>query len=117
MDRENLEQLISMYKTYIDLECEIKQLWFEKVSRDCQYFYNKDVGYYGIIQSHSSNILDGEICCKKHFIGKIDGEIPTIYYANGYIDFKEFYDEIELLSKEDFVNGLKKELQDALDNM
>jgi hypothetical protein len=44
MGRENLEQLISMYKTYIDLECEIKQLWFDKVSRDCQYFYHKDVG-------------------------------------------------------------------------
>lgn len=117
MDRENLEQLISMYKTYIDLECEIKQLWFDKVSRDCQYFYHKELRWYCTVQLPDSDILDGEICCKKYFIDKINGEIPTICQIKGYLRFEEFYDEIELLSKEDFVNGLKKELQNALDNM
>ena len=117
MGRENLEQLISMYKTYIDLECEIKQLWFQYVSRECKYFYHKELNCYCVIQLSDSDILDGEICCKRYFISNINGEIPTICFIKGYIDFKEFYDEIELLSKDDFVNGLKKELQNALDNM
>ena len=117
MCRENLEQLISMYKTYIDLECEIKQLWFEKVSRECQYFYHKFLKYYGYIQIHSSDILSGEICCQQYYINNFNGEIPTISRKEICVDFKEFYDEIEILSKEDFVSGLKKALQDALDNM
>lgn len=117
MGRENLEQLISMYKTYIDLECEIKQLWFDKVSRDCQYFYHKILKYYGFIYVHCSDILCGEICCQQYYVGKYNGEIPTISRKEIYVDFNEFYDEIELLSKEEFVNGLKKELLDALDKM
>ena len=116
MGRENLEQLISMYKTYIDLECEIKHLWFDKVSRDCQYFYHKELHFYGVIHLANSEIIDGEIYCTKYYVEEKYG-IPTISHLKGYVDLTDFDDEIELLSKEDFVNGLKKELQNALDNM
>ena len=47
MSRENLEQLISMWTTYSELSGEIKTLWFDKVARECVYFYHHELAAYG----------------------------------------------------------------------
>lgn len=119
MSRENLEQLISMWTTYSELSGEIKTLWFDKVSRECVYFYHHELATYGQIDLIRTEILEGEVCCKTYYVDPISSNIkvPSIQCGKHYIKISDFRDEIELLSKEDFVNGLKKELQDALDNM
>ena len=116
MNNGYLNQLISMYQTHIDVECEMKSLWFDTVSRECQYFYDNDIQAYGETHLVDTRISDGEVSCTIYYIESIH-EIPSIKSIKTTLELTKFRDEIELLSKEDFVNGLKKELQDALDNM
>lgn len=116
IERENLDYLIDMYQTYIDIEFEMKTLWFDKVSRECQYFYDKELQAYGETHLVGTQINDGEISCTFYYIERIY-EIPSIKSLKTTLELIKFRDEIEILSKEEFIAGLKEQLRDALDNM
>lgn len=116
MERENLDCLIDMYQTYIDIAFEMKTLWFDKVSRECQYFYDNELQAYGETHLINTHINNGEVSCTIYYIERIY-EIPSIKSLKTTLELIKFRDEIEILSKEEFVAGLKEQLQDALDNM
>ena len=116
IERENLDFLIDIYQTYIDIELEMKTLWFDKVSRECQYFYDNELQAYGETHLIDTQINDGEVSCTIYYIERIY-EIPSIKSLKTTLELIKFRDEIEILSKEEFVAGLKEQLQDALDKM
>jgi len=83
------------------------------------YFYHKGIGVYCKMNPVTENILCGVLNYIYFFIGQnIQTSLPSVYERSGSFKIENLnFDEIKILSKEEFVAGLKEQLQDALDNM
>ena len=83
------------------------------------YFYYKTTNTYCRICSIANEVLEGGLQYTEYFIGmNYHCHMPQIFERSHTFKIRELpIDEIEILSKEEFVAGLKKQLQDALDNM
>lgn len=107
IDKNDADQ---MFKTFYQEHCEeIADI----------YFYHKKTNTYCNICPLKSEVLQGGLQYIEYFIGmNYRCSLPQIFERSHTFQISEIpLNEIEILSKEEFVSGLKKELQDALDNM
>lgn len=116
----NLNQMQSYIYTKNNAEKQYKDFYKEH-TKDINntYFYHKGIGVYCKMNPVTENILCGVLNYIHFFIGQnFQTSLPSVYERSGSFKIEKLnFDEIEILSKEEFVDGLKKQLQDALDNM
>lgn len=83
------------------------------------YFYYKTTNTYCRMCPIANEVLEGGLQYTEYLIGmNYHCHLPQIFERSNIFKIRELpIDEIEILSKEEFVAGLKEQLQDALDKM
>jgi len=90
---------------------------YEEISNT--YFYHNGIGVYCKFCPLKAEVLQGGLQYTGYYIGKnFQTSLPSVYERSGSFKIESLnFDEIEILSKEEFVTGLKEQLQDALDKI
>lgn len=103
---DTIRIMSEMYKGSADLLCDT-------------YFYYKNMNAYCRLSPTAKEVNEGYLTYIEFFVGQnYMVNFPQIYNRSHTFRIAEIpLNEIEILSKEEFVAGLKEQLQDALDKM
>ena len=120
IDLLNLEQLKYFQINKNDADQMFRTFYLEHSEEIANtYFYHKGIGVYCKFCPLKGEVLQGGLQYTGYFIGQnFQTYLPSVYERSGSFKIESLnFDEIEILTKEEFVAGLKEQLQDALDKM